>query len=84
MHSCPVTCEKIQLIELHTLGLTEAAVARIIRITMIGGCFYVAVWVFLVFYFITQYPIDRREEETSYIKGYANISNNSTARAGRS
>jgi hypothetical protein len=42
------------------------------------------VLVFLVFYFIMQYPIDRREEETSYIEGYTNISSNSTAGAGRS
>jgi hypothetical protein len=51
---------------------------------MVWGCFYVAVWVFLVIYFITLYPIARREEETSYIEGYANISSNSTPRAGRS
>jgi hypothetical protein len=49
---------------------------------MIWGCFYVAVWVFLVIYFITQYPIDRREEEASYIEGYANISSNPSAWAG--
>ncbi len=51
---------------------------------MIWGCFYVAVWVFLVIYFRTQYYIDRREEETSYIEGYANISSNSSASAGHS
>jgi hypothetical protein len=51
---------------------------------MIWGCFYVAVWVFLIIYFTLWYPIDRREEETSYTVGYANISYNSTARAGHS
>jgi hypothetical protein len=52
---------------------------------MVRGCFYVAVWVSLIIYFITQHAIDRREEETSYIEGYSNISSNSSAwAAGRS
>jgi hypothetical protein len=33
VHSCPVVYEKIQLIELHTIGLTEAAVARTVIVT---------------------------------------------------
>ncbi len=51
---------------------------------MVWGCFYVAVWVSLIIYFITQHAIDRREGKTSYIEGYANISINSLAWAGRS
>ncbi len=35
---------------------------------MVWGCFYVAVWVFLVIYFITLYPIARREEETFFLR----------------
>jgi hypothetical protein len=73
VHSCPVIYEKIQLIELYTLGLTEAAVARIINVTTVWGCLCVALWVFLIIYFTVQYSIDRREEETSYIVGYANM-----------
>jgi hypothetical protein len=41
VHSCLVIYEKIQLIELHTLGLTEAAVVRSVIIVLHpgkGGC----------------------------------------------
>jgi hypothetical protein len=48
---------------------------------MIWGCCYVALWVFLIIYHTAWYPIDRREEETGYVMGYSNITNNSTARA---
>jgi hypothetical protein len=41
-------------------------------------------WVFLVIYLTAWYLIDWKEEESSYIVGYSNISNNSTARAGHS
>ncbi len=51
---------------------------------MVWGRFYVAVWVFLIIYLIAQHSIDRGEGETSYIEGYANISNNSSAWAGGS
>jgi hypothetical protein len=45
---------------------------------------YVAVCVFLIIYVTPWYTIDRREGETSYILGYFNITDNSTARAGHS
>jgi hypothetical protein len=51
---------------------------------MVWACLYVAVWVSLVIYLITQYTIDRREGETSYIEGYFNISDNPSAWAGHS
>ncbi len=44
---------------------------------MIWSCCYVAVWVFLIIYLTAWYPITWREEETSYIVGYSNISTNS-------
>jgi hypothetical protein len=42
------------------------------------------VWISVVIWFITQHSIDRRVGETSYIEGYANISNNSSVWEGRS
>jgi hypothetical protein len=35
---------------------------------MVWACHYVAVWVSLIVYFITQHTIHRREGETSYIE----------------
>jgi hypothetical protein len=42
---------------------------------------YAAMWVSLIIYFIRWYTIDWREREQSYIGGYSNISDNTSARA---
>ncbi len=51
-------------------------------ITMVWACVYVAVWMSPIIYLITWHTIDRRKGETSYIDGYLNISDNSSAWAG--
>ena len=48
---------------------------------MIWSLVYVAMCTYLIYYFITWYSIDRREEETNYNWGYFNITDNSTAGA---
>ncbi len=48
---------------------------------MVMSLCYVAMCIYLIFFFITWYSIDRREEELSYNWGYFNITDNSTAGA---